>query len=61
MTGLTWGEIFQWVNLLLIPILLYLVRVESRLTRIETMQSAEYQYLVGRMRSSNGHAEGNES
>lgn len=57
MQTLSWTEIFQWVNLLLIPILLYLIKVETRLTRIEVMQSAEYQFLVQRKRE-NGEMKG---
>lgn len=47
-------ELLQWVNVLLIPIVAYLIRIETRLTKMETMQSAEYQFLIGRHRSTNG-------
>lgn len=46
------NEILQFVNLLLIPILWYVVKLEIRLTKIETMQGAEYQFLVNRRRTS---------
>lgn len=47
-------EILQYANVLLFPILWYIVKLEVRLTKIETMQSAEYQYLVTRNRHTNG-------
>lgn len=47
----------QFINLLLVPILWYIVKVEVRLTKIETMQGAEYQFLIGRKRHANGKDE----
>lgn len=48
---MTLQEFLPYLQLLLIPILLYIVKVEVRLTKIETMQSAEYQHLMRRTRS----------
>jgi len=43
-------DVLDFVNLLLIPLLFYVVKVEIRLTKIEVMQSAEYKFLVERNR-----------
>ncbi len=48
-------ELLQYVNLLLIPILWYIVKVEVRLTKIEVMQSAEFKFLVSRKREHSKH------
>ena len=48
---MTIQEILPYLQLLLIPILLYIIKVEVRLTKIETMQSAEYQHLMRRTRN----------
>lgn len=44
-------EILQFINILLIPLLYYIIKVEIRLTKIEVMQGAEYRFLVSRTRS----------
>ena len=51
MNSLTLAELLPYLQLLLIPILLYIIKVEVRLTKIETMQSAEYQHLMRRTRN----------
>lgn len=45
------SELLQYVNVLLIPVIAYLIRIETRLVKMETMQSAEYKFLVSRVRS----------
>lgn len=50
MIALTMSDILQWINVLLIPILIYIVKIEMRIVRIETMQGAQYQNLVRRTR-----------
>lgn len=41
-------DLLQYINLLLVPILLYIIKVEIRLTKIETMQSAEFTFLMNK-------------
>lgn len=47
---MTIPDLLQFANVLLLPILYYIVRVEVRLTKIETLQSAEYVSLMSRVR-----------
>jgi len=44
-------ELLQYVNVLLIPVIAYLIRIETRLVKMETMQSAEYKLLISRTRA----------
>lgn len=34
-------ELLPWLNLLLPPLLLYVIRIENRLTRLEALREAE--------------------
>lgn len=34
-------EILQWLNLILIPVLLYVVRINDRVTRLETFREGD--------------------
>lgn len=47
---MTFVDLLSYLQLLLFPILWYIVKVEVRLTKIETMQSAEYIHLMRRVR-----------
>lgn len=44
------GELLQWTNLAFIPLLVYIIKLETRLARIEILMAAEYQFLTGRHR-----------
>ncbi|MBZ0105521.1 MAG: hypothetical protein K8H84_07800 [Sulfuricella denitrificans] len=49
---MTLGELAQWANLGFIPLLVYIIKLETRLARIEVLMAAEYQFLT---RQGRGH------
>jgi hypothetical protein len=48
---MTMGELLQWTNLAFIPLLVYIIRLETRLARIEVLMAAEYQFLTRQHRN----------
>jgi hypothetical protein len=50
------GDILQWTNLAFIPLLVYIIKLETRLARIEVLMAAEYQFLTRQGRVENGKA-----
>lgn len=49
-------ELLQWTNLGFIPLLVYIIKLETRLARIEVLMAAEYQFLTRQRRADNGQA-----
>lgn len=43
---MTIAEILQWTSLAFIPLLVYIIKLETRLAKIEVLMAAEYQFLT---------------
>lgn len=43
---MTFTELLQWTNLGFLPLLIYIIKLETRLARIETLMAAEYKFLT---------------
>lgn len=43
---MTVADILQWTNLGFVPLLVYIIKLETRLAKIEMLMAAEYQFLT---------------
>ncbi len=42
------ADLLPWLNLLLFPMLAYVVKIENRLTRLEALREADQQFQIRR-------------
>lgn len=47
---MTLTELLQWTNLGFVPLLIYIIKLETRLAKIEVLITAEYQFLTRQAR-----------